>query len=223
MSCGASGQLFSKPFCLTSQDNKSMTFNLGWCWFLMYGDQYMIKVQPRSRHALYHISFSFAVPVNIQQFQIASRCPLHSIFKLSLSCFILFIYFFVFLISHPLSLAVRILVILEWTCVTLRIQKMMWVFFFFYHLISTSILSTSPSDFILYSMWHSLKKIEWLLQEPLLKIEINNPALLAGNWSQLCATCKVLFAFFWLSYSEAYKCLANTDYKCPCFFALNGF
>lgn len=28
-------------------------------------------------------------------------------------------------------------------------------------------------------------------QEPLLKIEINNPALLAGNWSQLCATCKV--------------------------------
>ncbi|KAG8372669.1 hypothetical protein BUALT_Bualt12G0090700 [Buddleja alternifolia] len=26
--------------------------------------------------------------------------------------------------------------------------------------------------------------------EPLLKIEINNPALLAGNWSQLCATCK---------------------------------
>ncbi|RYR30539.1 hypothetical protein Ahy_B01g055287 isoform B [Arachis hypogaea] len=32
--------------------------------------------------------------------------------------------------------------------------------------------------------------------EPLLKIEINNPALLAGNWSQLCATCKVNNAFF---------------------------
>lgn len=29
------------------------------------------------------------------------------------------------------------------------------------------------------------------LQEPLLKIEIDNPALLAGNWSQLCTTCKV--------------------------------
>jgi|APAra0007618257_1042622.scaffolds.fasta_scaffold00072_10 hypothetical protein len=29
------------------------------------------------------------------------------------------------------------------------------------------------------------------LQEPLLKIELNNPALLAGNWTQLCATCKV--------------------------------
>lgn len=60
----------------------------------MYGDQYMIKVQPRSRHALYHISFSFAVSVNIQ-FQIVSRCLLHSIFKLSLSCFI-FIFIFLF-------------------------------------------------------------------------------------------------------------------------------
>ncbi|KAJ6741907.1 PROTEIN S-ACYLTRANSFERASE 24 [Salix viminalis] len=28
--------------------------------------------------------------------------------------------------------------------------------------------------------------------EPLLKIEINNPDLLAGNWSQLCATCKIV-------------------------------
>jgi palmitoyltransferase len=27
--------------------------------------------------------------------------------------------------------------------------------------------------------------------EPLLKIELNNPALLAGKWTQLCATCKV--------------------------------
>ncbi|ONK68343.1 uncharacterized protein A4U43_C05F10430, partial [Asparagus officinalis] len=27
--------------------------------------------------------------------------------------------------------------------------------------------------------------------EPLLKMELNNPALLAGDWSQLCATCKV--------------------------------
>ncbi|KAG6526460.1 hypothetical protein ZIOFF_016445 [Zingiber officinale] len=27
--------------------------------------------------------------------------------------------------------------------------------------------------------------------EPLLKTELNHPALLAGNWSQLCATCKV--------------------------------
>ncbi|KAA3486048.1 protein S-acyltransferase 24-like isoform X1 [Gossypium australe] len=28
--------------------------------------------------------------------------------------------------------------------------------------------------------------------QPLLKIEANHPALLAGNWSQLCTTCKVL-------------------------------
>lgn len=46
---------------------------------------------------------------------------------------------------------------------------------------------------------HDLKRSNGLLQEPLLKIEINDPALLAGNWSQLCATCKVLLAFFRLS------------------------
>ncbi|KAK9756161.1 hypothetical protein RND81_01G077800 [Saponaria officinalis] len=28
--------------------------------------------------------------------------------------------------------------------------------------------------------------------EPLLKIEIDNPDLLAGNWSQLCITCKIV-------------------------------
>ncbi|KAL0334014.1 UNVERIFIED_CONTAM: protein S-acyltransferase 24, partial [Sesamum angustifolium] len=28
--------------------------------------------------------------------------------------------------------------------------------------------------------------------EPLLKIEMNNPTLLAGNWSQLCVTCKIV-------------------------------
>ncbi|KAF9679730.1 hypothetical protein SADUNF_Sadunf06G0044800 [Salix dunnii] len=41
--------------------------------------------------------------------------------------------------------------------------------------------------------------------EPLLKIEINNPDLLAGNWSQLCATCKKnkweFFAFLVLEVS----------------------
>ena len=38
-------------------------------------------------------------------------------------------------------------------------------------------------------------------QEPLLKIEIRDPALLAGNWTQLCATCKVfvmgIIYFIW--------------------------
>lgn len=70
---------------------------------------------------------------------------------------------------------------------TLRIQKMMWVLFF--HLISTSVLYWGFYNFF---PLHWLQNIEWLWQEPLLKIEINNPALLAGNWSQLCATCKVL-------------------------------
>ncbi|RZS00399.1 hypothetical protein BHM03_00030097 [Ensete ventricosum] len=41
--------------------------------------------------------------------------------------------------------------------------------------------------------------------EPLLKTDLNHPALLAGNWSQLCATCKVLLCpyeetFFSLCY-----------------------
>ncbi|KAG4932859.1 hypothetical protein AAZX31_17G104400 [Glycine max] len=41
--------------------------------------------------------------------------------------------------------------------------------------------------------------------EPLLKIEINNPALLAGNWSQLCATCKIADA----GLSFALNCFAH--------------
>lgn len=27
-------------------------------------------------------------------------------------------------------------------------------------------------------------------------MELSDPVLLAGNWSQLCATCKVIFFFF---------------------------
>ncbi|KAI7737130.1 hypothetical protein M8C21_026798, partial [Ambrosia artemisiifolia] len=37
--------------------------------------------------------------------------------------------------------------------------------------------------------------LEWcdrIAKEPLLKIKIDDLALLAGNWSQLCETCKAM-------------------------------
>jgi len=52
------------------------------------------------------------------------------------------------------------------------------------------------SKYILNVYANDFKSLNGLSQEPLLKIEKNNPALLAGNWSQLCATCKVVLAFF---------------------------
>jgi hypothetical protein len=69
---------------------------------------------------------------------------------------------------------------------------------------------------------NDLKNSNGLWQEPLLKIEINNPALLAGNWSQLCATCKVVYILFWLSLnflhealSPAINILHRLSYACP--------
>jgi hypothetical protein len=69
---------------------------------------------------------------------------------------------------------------------------------------------------------NDLKNSNGLWQEPLLKIEINNPALLAGNWSQLCATCKVIYILFWLSLnflhealSPAINILHTLSYACP--------
>lgn len=69
-----------------------------------------------------------------------------------------------------------------------------------------------------FQVWFTLFVLFFALyQEPLLKIEINHPALLAGNWSQLCTTCKVplvadfiqiidyfqdLFLFICLSYDN---------------------
>ncbi|XP_044463692.1 protein S-acyltransferase 24-like isoform X2 [Mangifera indica] len=51
--------------------------------------------------------------------------------------------------------------------------------------------------------------------EPLLKIEINNPALLAGNWSQLCATCKIIRPLRAKHCSTCDRCVEQFDHHCP--------
>ncbi|XP_039059608.1 protein S-acyltransferase 24-like [Hibiscus syriacus] len=51
--------------------------------------------------------------------------------------------------------------------------------------------------------------------EPLLKIEVNNPALLAGNWSQLCATCKIVRPLRAKNCSICDRCVEQFDHHCP--------
>jgi len=104
---------------------------------------------------------------------------------------------------------------------TIRIQKMTWVLFC--HLISTLVLYRGFYNF--YFPLHWPKNIEWLWQEPLLKIEINNPALLAGNWSQLCATCKVLcfLLIVWLLAVKLINVLHTQIADAGLSFALNCF
>ncbi|MED6205170.1 Protein S-acyltransferase 24 [Stylosanthes scabra] len=52
--------------------------------------------------------------------------------------------------------------------------------------------------------------------EPLLKIEMNNPALLAGNWSQLCATCKIVRPLGAEHCSTCDRCVEQFDHHyCP--------
>ncbi|KAM1282864.1 hypothetical protein ACFX2J_025798 [Malus domestica] len=51
--------------------------------------------------------------------------------------------------------------------------------------------------------------------EPLLKIEINNPALLAGNWSQLCATCKIVRPLRAKHCPTCDRCVEQFDHHCP--------
>ncbi|GAB4832765.1 Protein S-acyltransferase 24 [Ancistrocladus abbreviatus] len=51
--------------------------------------------------------------------------------------------------------------------------------------------------------------------EPLLKIEINNPALLAGNWSQLCITCKIVRPLRAKHCSTCDRCVEQFDHHCP--------
>lgn len=51
--------------------------------------------------------------------------------------------------------------------------------------------------------------------EPLLKIEIDNPALLAGNWSQLCTTCKIVRPLRAKHCSTCDRCVEQFDHHCP--------
>lgn len=51
--------------------------------------------------------------------------------------------------------------------------------------------------------------------EPLLKTELNNPALLAGNWSQLCATCKIVRPLRAKHCSTCDRCVEQFDHHCP--------
>ncbi|MBA0679792.1 hypothetical protein Goari_011541 [Gossypium aridum] len=51
--------------------------------------------------------------------------------------------------------------------------------------------------------------------ERLLKIEINNPILLAGNWSQLCATCKIVRPLRAKHCSTCDRCVEQFDHHCP--------
>lgn len=42
-------------------------------------------------------------------------------------------------------------------------------------------------------------------------MELSDPVLLAGNWSQLCATCKVIFFFFFCyKLATSFLCLFLT-------------
>lgn len=51
--------------------------------------------------------------------------------------------------------------------------------------------------------------------EPLLKTELNDPALVAGNWSQLCATCKIVRPLRSKHCSTCDRCVEQFDHHCP--------
>lgn len=51
--------------------------------------------------------------------------------------------------------------------------------------------------------------------EPLLKIEVGNPALLDGNWSLLCPTCKIVRPLRAKHCSTCDRCVEQFDHHCP--------